>query len=308
MELRQLEAFVAVATELHFGRAAAGLGIGQPTLSELVRRLEREMGVPLLTRTTRTVALTAAGAELLGRCHVILGEVAAARAAVARVAGGESGTVRVAITPPVAPVLLPHLRSALQVRMPDVDLAVQRMWLPEMIHAIAGGDVDMAITCGLPPDTTGVSSDVFCSEPLLVGLRATHRLAASVTVDLNDLDDEVLGMPSDALFPAWALTQRQALTAAKVSPPTAVLEDTGFSSSLGWTRQSEVAWVLLSASSPIPAETTVRPLRGDPRIPYVLQWAPQRVHAAATARVVRLALTIDVPPGWRTEAAHLHHQ
>ena len=88
MELRQLEAFVAVATELHFGRAAERLHLAAPTLSELIRRLERELGAPLFTRTTRRVALTSAGTELLARSKVILEEVAAARAAVRRVAGG----------------------------------------------------------------------------------------------------------------------------------------------------------------------------------------------------------------------------
>ena len=89
MELRQLEAFVAVATELHFGRAAERLHIAPPTLSELIRRLERELGTPLFTRTTRQVALTSAGAELLTRAKVILDEAAAAKAAIRRVADGE---------------------------------------------------------------------------------------------------------------------------------------------------------------------------------------------------------------------------
>lgn len=88
MELHQLEAFVAVATELHFGRAAERLHIAAPTLSELIRRLERELDTPLFTRTTRQVALTSAGAELLTRSEVILDEVAAANAAVRRVARG----------------------------------------------------------------------------------------------------------------------------------------------------------------------------------------------------------------------------
>ena len=79
---------MAVATELHFGRAAERLHVAPPTLSELIRRLERELGTPLFTRTTRQVAMTSAGAELLARSKVILDEVAAAGAAVRRVAHG----------------------------------------------------------------------------------------------------------------------------------------------------------------------------------------------------------------------------
>ena len=100
-----------MATELHFGRAAERLHLAAPTLSELIRRLERELGTPLFTRTTRRVALTSAGSELLTRSKSILDEIAAADAAVRRVAGGEAGTVQLGITPPVAPVLAPHLSS-----------------------------------------------------------------------------------------------------------------------------------------------------------------------------------------------------
>jgi len=128
---------VAVATELHFGRAAERLRIAQPTLSELVQRLERDVGTPLLTRTTRRVALTGAGFELLGRAKVILDDVAAANAAVRRVASGEAGTVRLGITPPVVPVLAPHLAAALQSRAPDITLEVRRMWQPDLINEAA---------------------------------------------------------------------------------------------------------------------------------------------------------------------------
>jgi DNA-binding transcriptional LysR family regulator len=75
VELRQLEAFVAVAHELHFGRAADALHLGQPTLSDMIRRLEREVGATLFTRTTRRVARTSAGDELLPRAVAILAEV-----------------------------------------------------------------------------------------------------------------------------------------------------------------------------------------------------------------------------------------
>ena len=155
MELRQLEAFVAVATELHFGRAAEQLGIGQPTLSDLIRRLERELGATLLTRTTRKVGVTGAGQELLGRAKVILDEVAAAAAAVRRTAAGDTGTVRVSITPPVAPMLAPHLCDAAREHLPGVGVTVQRMWLPNLVAALADGTTDVAITCARLARRTG---------------------------------------------------------------------------------------------------------------------------------------------------------
>jgi DNA-binding transcriptional LysR family regulator len=155
VELRQLEAFMAVATELHFGRAADRLHIAAPTLSELIRRLERELGTPLLTRTTRRVALTSAGAELLSRSKVILDEVAAAQAAVHRVAGGEAGTVRLGVTPPAAPVLAPHLINLFASQAPHVTVDLQRMWLPKLLDAVASGGIDVALTCGPLPASTG---------------------------------------------------------------------------------------------------------------------------------------------------------
>jgi DNA-binding transcriptional LysR family regulator len=306
MELRQLEAFVAVATELHFGRAAQRLRIGQPTLSDLVRRLERELGAPLLTRTTRKVALTGAGQELLGRAKVILDEVAATAAAVRRTARGDSGTVRVAITPPVAPVLGPHLRGAAREQLPDVTMTMQRMWLPDLTRALAEGNTDVAITCARLPDAPGVVTTVFCSEPLLVGLRTGHPLAENAEVALSDLARSRLAVPSDSLFPALALAQRQALESVGVSPPEVVLDATDLSAS-GWTDQQDATWVLLTGSLGTPPGTTVRPIVPALRIPYTLQWSPERAESAAVARFVRMVLTHDVPPGWQREAGHLRH-
>ena len=304
MELRQLEAFVAVATELHFGRAAEKLRIGQPTLSDLIRRLERELGAPLLTRTTRKVALTGAGQELVGRAKVILDEVASATAAVRRTARGDTGTVRLAITPPVAPVLAPHLRSAAQEHLPDVDVVTQRMWLPDLTRALTDGTTDVAITCALLPDMPGVVNSVFASEPLLVGLRPNHPLADKAEVALNDLARDRLAVPSDSLFPAWALAQQQALDSLGLTPPVVILDATDLAAS-NWTDQSEATWILLTASLGTPAGTAVRPVSPAMTIPYTLQWSPEHAQSAAIARFVRLALTQDVPPGWLLGPGHL---
>jgi DNA-binding transcriptional LysR family regulator len=307
MELRQLEAFVAVATELHFGRAAEKLRIGQPTLSDLIRRLERELGAELLTRTTRKVAVTGAGQELLGRSKMILDEVAAAAAAVRRTAQGETGTVRVAITPPVAPVLAPHLRRAAREHLPGVAVIEQRMWLPDLTRDLAEGTTDVAVSCARLPDAPGVVNTVFCSEPLLVGLRPDHRLADRVEVALGDLQRDRLGIPSDTMFPAWTLAQRQALDSVGFAPPTVALDATDLSAS-GWTSQPEATWILLTASLGTPPGTTVRPITPALAVPYTLQWSPERAQTAAVARFVRLALTHDVPSGWHLEPGHLRYR
>jgi DNA-binding transcriptional LysR family regulator len=307
MELREVEAFVAVATELHFGRAAEKLHMGQPTLSELVRRLERQLGTPLFTRTTRRVALTGAGFELLGRAKVILDDVASATAAVRRIAHGDAGTVRLGITPPVAPILAPHLRQALAARAPDVELTQQRMWLPDLARAIADGTIDVALTCGRIPEAEGVVGEMFCGETLLVGLREEHRLAAHQQVELAELARDVLGAPSDALFPAWALAQRQALAEAGSSPLAVVLDATDLSAT-AWTAQTEVDWILMTGSVlAAPEGTVARPVAPAQLVPYTLQWNPDRAQTAAVARFVHLALTVEVPSGWHTLPGHLRH-
>ena len=308
MELRQLEAFVAVATELHFGRAAERLHLAAPTLSELIRRLERELGTPLFTRTTRRVAMTSAGAELLARSKVILDEVAAADAAVRRVAAGEAGTVRLGITPPVAPVLAPHLISGFTTEAPQVTVDLQRMWLPALADALIAGRIDVAITCGLIPAPKGVANEVFCAEPLLVGLRPAHRLAGHDVIALPDLAYDVLGTSPADLFPAWALSQQQALDQAGISPPAVDLADTELAATR-WADQTGIDWILLIRSLATAHTTTViRPVEPAQLIPFTLQWNPSRAHTTAVARFVHAALTAELPPGWHTQPDHLHHR
>jgi len=297
-----------VATELHFGRAAERLHMGAPTLSEQIRRLERELGTPLFTRTTRRVVMTSAGAELLARSKVILEEVAAADAAVRRVAGGDAGTVRLGVTPTAAPVLAPHLISRFTAQAPQVTVELQRMWLPALAEALIGGRVDVTITCGLISTPEGIASEVFCAEPLLVGLRSDHRLAGQDTITLTDLAHDVLGITPPELFPAWALTQQQALDQAGISPPTAVLVDTDLAATR-WADQPDVDWILLIPSLAAGhAKTIVRPVAPGQLVPFTLQWNPNRAHATAVARFVHAALTAELPPGWRTQPDHLRHR
>jgi DNA-binding transcriptional LysR family regulator len=308
VELRQLEAFVAVARELHFGRAAQALHLGQPTVSDLIRRLEREVGATLFARTTRRVALTSAGVELLPRAVTVLADVAAAVAAVRRLAIGDAGTVRLGVTPPAAPVLVPHLLEVFAAQAPDVAVEVRRLWLPALTAALLDGSVDVGITCGHVPRPDGFVSTVFCGEPLEVGLRRTHPRAGAAAVDLRELAGEVLGITDSALFPAWHLSQRHSLEVAGVDPATVVLTATDLAAR-HWADQAEVDWILLMPSlSALHDTTAVVPVMPPQLVPFTLQWCPDRADTAAVGRLVDVVLSSSLPPGWYTLPGHRGHR
>lgn len=303
VELRQLQAFVAVATELHFGRAANRLFIGQPTLSELIRKLERELGTPLLSRTTRHVELTEAGTELLARSRALLDGAAEAASAVRRIGTGERGTVRVGVTPPAAPVLLPHLQATLAQVAPEIEVVASRLWLPALEQAVADGTVDVGITVARLPDVDGLQTHVFCAQPLLVGLRPDHRLAGEEAVRLADLEGEVLGATTDSLFPAWSLAQRQALEAAGVAPRTTPLRDPDLGAAR-WTEQAEVDWILLIGSlAGGHAGTVILPVEPPVDVPFTIRWSPAELRTPAVSRLIEHVFAMEPPEGWRAITA-----
>ncbi|WP_375386909.1 LysR family transcriptional regulator [uncultured Amnibacterium sp.] len=298
MELRQLQAFVVVATELHFGHAADRLFVGQPTLSELIQRLERELGTPLLIRTTRHVALTEAGAELLVRSRALLDDAAEAASAVRRIGSGEQGTVRIGITPAAGPALLQRLRATLAPVAPGIEIVPSLLWLPMLEQALRDGEVDVAVTIARLPEADGMRTRVLCAQPLLVGLRPGHRLAAADEVRLADLAGEVLGATSGTLFPGWALAQQQALAAAGVAPPTTPLLDPDLGAAR-WTEQAGVDWILLIGSlSAGHAGTAIRPVAPALDVPFTLRWAPSHVRTPAVERVIAHLVAMPPPDGW----------
>ena len=125
-ELRHLRAFVAVAQELNFTRAAARLHLGQQAVSKTVRQLERELGVTLLERTTREVRLTPAGAALLETAPGVLRAADAAFARAQEVGRGLSGTVRVGVSPAVGPSEREEVVRALREEAPELSVSLAR--------------------------------------------------------------------------------------------------------------------------------------------------------------------------------------
>ncbi|WFE31106.1 LysR family transcriptional regulator [Micromonospora sp. WMMD975] len=208
METRELRYFVAVAEELHFGRAARRLGIAQPPLSRAIRALERRLGVRLLERDSRTVALTPAGAVLLREGHAALDAVAAADRRTRRaasVAGGGPGLV-LATKAGASSELLPKLLDAYAAEPDAVPVDVLLCGIGEQGRLLRDGRADVALL-HLPFDSTaGLDTEELVTEQQVVILPATHPLAGRAqlrTADVEALTD--LPMPrwprSDGTYP-----------------------------------------------------------------------------------------------------------
>src|SRR5262245_41471500 len=198
MELRQLEYFVAVARHGHFGRAAEAAYVTQPALSQQVRRLEAELGVALLRRTSRGVELTPAGADLLARAETILAEASAARAEMDEHADVVRGAVRVAATAADA-VRLPEVLAAFHRDHPGVRIALRQSSAAEALELVRRGAVDLAV---LSPagDPGGLELTPLAEEPLRLIVEPGDPLTGCA-VRLGDLSGRpfVLAEPSSAL-------------------------------------------------------------------------------------------------------------
>jgi DNA-binding transcriptional LysR family regulator len=192
MELRQVRYFVAVAEERHFGRAADRLHIAQPSLSQQIRQLEAELGVRLLSRTTRRVDLTAAGAVFLERGREILAATEAALDEVRRVEAGVEGRLTVGCVGSATYSLLPAFARTLREAMPQVDLTVRgEMLVPDQVAALRAGEIDLAIL--RPPiDDDRIVLDTVRRERLLVALPEGHPLAARSRLRISELAAEPL--------------------------------------------------------------------------------------------------------------------
>src|SRR5262245_19269778 len=148
MELRHLRYFLAVAEELHFGRAAARMHIVQPALSRQIRNLEDEIEVRLFERDRRRVVLTEAGGVFLDDVKRLLEQLESAVDAARRATRGERGTLRIAYVPAVAFTWLPEIVRAFRQRLPDVDVRLQETHPARQVQALLSGRVDVGFARG----------------------------------------------------------------------------------------------------------------------------------------------------------------
>ncbi len=191
MELRQLRYLVALADERHFTRAAQREHIAQPALSQQIRRLEQSVGLPLVERTTRHVAMTEAGDLLVARARRILAEVEAADAELRRLAGMETGRVTVGVIHTMGPVDVSLALALFRQRHPGVELTVRENSSEELAEMLRVDELDLAfLSVTERIQSHGLSLLQLVSEELVVVLPPDHPLATRRRVRMVELAEE----------------------------------------------------------------------------------------------------------------------
>jgi len=197
MELRQLRAFAVVAEERHFVRAAERLGIAQPSLSQQIRRLEDELGVELLIRTSRRLELTEAGRAFLVRAREALDHADVAVAAARRAGRGDLGHLRIGAVDWALGGVVPPVLRAFAVDRPSVTTEVRDLGVARQIAELQDGRLDVAFVHA-PLGADGLRTAPLGSERLVVLLPADHRLAVQRTLTLEAVAAEPLVLRTPA--------------------------------------------------------------------------------------------------------------
>jgi len=188
MELRHLKYLVALAEELHFGRAAIRLHISQPPLSQQIRQLEEELGARLFDRTKREVKLTEAGRRMVEEAHNILARVDHLSAVATLAESGEIGHIAVGLPGGFNPILIKAL-EVFDKQYPGVRIELHYLNTGLQIEELREGRLDVGFV-NLPISATFLATETILSEPFWLAIPKGHRLAKLKTVAVTSLKDE----------------------------------------------------------------------------------------------------------------------
>jgi DNA-binding transcriptional LysR family regulator len=190
MELNHLRAFLVVAEELHFGKAAERLHVTQPPLSRMIQQLERDLGAKLFERSTRSVRLTSAGEALLEPARDVLTGCRLAEQAVRSAAMGESGRVRLGFAGPSSYLWIADLSRAIRQRHPGISLELQStMYADQGLRMVLEGTLDLALArLGIEP--AGIRHRIIAEEHYVLAVPEGHRFADRELVSLAECCDE----------------------------------------------------------------------------------------------------------------------
>jgi LysR family transcriptional activator of glutamate synthase operon len=191
MDLRQLRYLVALAEERNFTRAAAREHIAQPALSQQIRKLEDEVGIALVERSTRRMSITAAGELLVDRARRMLAELEAAQAELQALRGLRGGHVTLGAMHTMGPIDVSLILAIFHERYPEVELTVREMSSEELAEMLRVDELDLAfLSVTERIESHGLGLHQLISEELVVVVPADHSLAGRTEIRMAELRDE----------------------------------------------------------------------------------------------------------------------
>ena len=196
MNLRDLKYLVALADLKHFGRAAAACYVSQPTLSTQIKKLEDELGVPLVERAPRKVMLTPAGRDAAERARRIVAEVEQMKEAARRSQDPEAGTVRLGMFPTLGPYLLPHVVPRIRARFPHLELLLVEEKSDVLLSRLREGKLDAGLLA-LPVADDQLHTEFLFEEPFVLAVPESHPLAQRGSLTLAELSHQQLLLLED---------------------------------------------------------------------------------------------------------------
>ncbi len=188
MELKQLEYFIMLSQELHFTRAAEKLGITQPSLSQQIRLLEHEIGMPLFDRVGKKTMLTEAGRALLHHGYNVFHELAQARAVISELQGLKRGSLKVGALLTVVNYLLPPTIAGFHTSYPNVELSVLGLRTGDIYNGLLQNELDLGIVF-LPMEHEDLETIPLYQENLALAVAANHPIAQSAFATLDILKE-----------------------------------------------------------------------------------------------------------------------
>ena len=196
MNLKDLRYLVAVADERHFGRAAERCHVSQPTLSAQLRKLEEYLGVPLIERQPRRVALTETGEKIVERARLLLQQAEAIVELAKTDRDPLTGALKLALIPTAGPYLLPHVVGRLKRELPRLKLMLYEYQTEPLLEKLRAGELDVGIVA-LPVVRDGLESLALYDEPFTLAVPAHHPLGERDKVRIEDLKGETLLLLED---------------------------------------------------------------------------------------------------------------
>jgi len=202
MELRQLQYFVTLAEELHFGRAAQRLGMAQPPLSQSIQRIEAELGVKLLDRTRRGVWLTAPGRVLMEEARRTLMQAELAVTVTKRAAASDIARIHIGLIGPALYRLVPNILVAHRGAYPEVEVRLSERSSPVQMEGIMRGDLDVGFLHPSSEVIEGGDQIIVERSRYLAAIPADWPIAACSAVSLKDIAELPFIIMDEAVSPS----------------------------------------------------------------------------------------------------------